>query len=165
MSVLSTHVETLDEIFARCEENKNNTAQLQNDLDEAEEALEEMKMEIHTVTNPQEKQQYNKKIDNYKQLIGKYKKQLLVGASSSSGEGGAIGGKNISKEERGQQSLDTLKQAHAQLIETDEVAVDTMNRLRQQRETIEKTKENTEVINASIDYAKKLVNKMGKWWR
>ena len=148
MSVIDTHIETLNELFQKIEDNH-----LQSDLEEAEQTLKEMKIEIITIINKAKRDDYLEKINNYQKLIGKYRKQSL------------IGNKTTSRQSSGQESLEILKKSNALLAETEAVGIDTLTNLNGQKEKITKIKKNTVEISQELSYSNKLMNRMLKWWR
>lgn len=160
MSVMDAHVESLDEIMANLEENKNPET-MEEQLQEAEETLAEMKIELHSVTNKAKKDDYIIKMQTYNRILAKHKKTVLTSSTSSMNGTRAP----LSATEKNQQSLEVLKKAHAQLAETEEVGVGVLSNLAKQKETIRRTQGNVEGVNSQLTYSNKLVNRMGKWWR
>ena len=148
MSVIDTHIETLNELFQKIEDNH-----LQSDLEEAEQTLKEMKIEIITIVNKAKRDDYLEKINNYQKLISKYRKQSL------------IGNKTTSRQSSGQESFEILKKSNAQLAETEAVGIDILVNLNGQKEKIAKIKKNTVEISQELSYSNKLMNRMLKWWR
>jgi len=158
MSVMDTHVETLDELFRQLSEVKEDPAKIEEDLKEAQEILDEMKIEIVTVSNKTEKDAYLKKMEGYKTDIAKYRKSLLTG-------GGSASKSNLSSQARAEDSLEVLRKANAQLAETESVGINTLENLNKQKETIAHTQKNLQEVNGQLGYSNKLLNRMGKWWR
>jgi len=120
-----------------------------------------MKIELHAIANKAKKDDYILKMQTYQKLIAKHKKTLLTQSSSSMNGSRAP----ISATEKNQQSLDVLKQAHAQLAQTEEVGIGVLSNLAKQKETIKNTQANLRDANGNLTYSNKLLNRMGKWWR
>ena len=120
-----------------------------------------MKIELHAIANKAKKDDYILKMQTYQKLIAKHKRTLLTTSSSS------INGTRapISASQKNQDSLDTLKKAHAQLAETEEVGIGVLSNLAKQKETIKNAQGNLREVNGNLTYSNKLLNRMGKWWR
>jgi len=161
MSVMDSHVETLDDLFRNIEDGKTEPDKVEEELKEAEELLAEMKIELHAVANKAKKDDYILKMQTYQKLIAKHKKTLLTTSTSSLNGSRAP----VSATQKNQDSLDTLKRAHAQLAETEEVGVGVLSNLAKQKETIKNTQDNLRDVNGNLTYSNKLLNRMGKWWR
>jgi uncharacterized coiled-coil DUF342 family protein len=159
MSVIDTHVETLDELFRQISDIKDDNSKLEADLAEAESEIKEMKLQLVTVPNKQKKDEYLEKINGYQKLVNKYRKSLLTGGSSNNPRS------KLTPDARGEDSLQTLKKAQAQLAETEGVGVNTLENLQKQKEVIKKVNNNTKEINDELSLSNKLLNRMGKWWR
>ena len=121
--------------------------------------LQEMKIELHSVTNKAKKDDYILKLQSYQKSIAKHKKTLLTQSTSS------LNGTRpaISATEKNEQSLEVLKKAHAQLAETEEVGIGVLSNLAKQKETIKHTQANLRETNSQLGYSNKLLNRMGKW--
>jgi len=156
---MESHVETLDEIFRGMDDGSTQPDAIDDDLKEAEDTLAQMKIELHTVSNKQKKDDYIIKMQNYNKLIAKYRKQSLTTSTAS------INGNRapLSATEKNAQSLEVLKKAHAQLAETEEVGVGVLSNLAKQKETIRKVQGNLNTTNEQLGYSNKLLNRMGKW--
>jgi len=97
----------------------------------------------------------------YQTRISSLEKELLTTSSSS-----LAGNRDpISATEKNQQSLEILKKAHAQLAETEEVGVNVLSNLAEQKDTIKHTQGNLRQVNNDLSHSNKLLNRMGKWWR
>jgi len=160
MSMMDQHVESLDEILQGAEDGKN-PEEIEKQIQEAEDILQEMKIELHSVTNKQKKDDYIIKMQSYQRIIAKHKKTILTTSTSS------MNGTRepLSATQKNQESLEVLKKAHAQLIETEDVGIGVLSNLAKQKETIKKVKGNLDDSNQELVYSNKLVNRMGKWWR
>ncbi len=137
---------------------KDDKEALEENISEAQDVLDEMKIEIVTVTEKARKDGYIAKMNEYNAMLNKFRKQALGGSSASVRA-------NQTQEQRGEQSLEALRKAQAQLYETEQIGVNTLENLNKQKETIKNTKKNTEEINQNLSYSNKLLNRMGKWWR
>ena len=160
MSMMDQHVESLDELLATVEDGKS-PEEIEKQIADAEEVLQEMKIELHSVTNKQKKDDYIIKMQSYQRLIAKHKKTILTTSTSSMNGTRAP----LSATQKNQESLEVLKKAHAQLAETEEVGIGVLGNLAQQKDTIKKIKVNLDDTNQQLTYSNKLVNRMGKWWR
>lgn len=121
-----------------------------------------MKIEIHSISNAQQKAGVQAQMIHYKSIIDKLQKQLLTDGRSERAAGTPAVNTAAA---RNAESLDILKQARQQLAETQGVAEDTMEHLTKQREQILKTTENTKKVNADLGYSNKLLGNMTKWFR
>jgi len=159
--MMDTHCDTLDELFRNLEEKKGDPNKCEEDLKEAREIMDEMKIELQSVSNKSKKDEYLVKIRQYQLKISSLEKEILT-TSSSSLDGTRA---PLSATEKNQQSLEILKKAHAQLAETEEVGVNVLSNLAKQKETIKHTQGNLRATNDQLTYSNKLLNRMGKWWR
>jgi len=166
MSIVQQQIEELDNLFQGLDPkdaSKFDKERVQNAVDEGTELLEQLKIEVHNISNLNEKKQVQSKMLHYKDLIGKLQKQLLTNGQSSSAY--AANNAPTSHIQRGQEGVDILKQARQQLADTEGTAVDTMEHLVKQREQIAKATENTKKVNNDLGYSNKLLGKMSQWWR
>lgn len=62
-------------------------------------------------------------------------------------------------------SVNLLRQAQAQLVQTKEVAADTLKNLTEQRETLQKSKLTGSNMNQELKHSNRLLSKMSQWWR
>jgi len=161
MSVMDSHVETMDELLNGLEGEGKSPDQVQSDLEEAEQLLAQMKLDLHSVTNKQKKDDYIIKMQSYQRLIAKHRKTVLTTSTASLNGTRPV----ISATEKNEASLEVLKKAHAQLAETEEVGINVLSNLAKQKETIQKTRGNLDTVNSQMTYSNKLVTRMGKWWR
>jgi len=76
MSMMDQHVESLDEILQGVEDGKN-PEEIEKQVEEAEQILQEMKIELHSVTNKQKKDDYIIKMQSYQRIIAKHKKDPI----------------------------------------------------------------------------------------
>jgi len=160
MSVMDSHVETMDDFLQGLEDGKS-PEELESALEEAEQLLAQMKLDLHSVTNKTKKDDYIIKMQSYQRLIAKHRKTVLTTSSSSMNGTRAP----ISATEKNQQSLEVLQKARAQLAETEETGINVLSNLAKQKETIQRTRGNLDTTNSQLSYSNKLVTKMGKWWR
>eukprot|EP01006_Ploeotia_vitrea_P045759 TRINITY_DN66967_c12_g4_i1.p1 TRINITY_DN66967_c12_g4~~TRINITY_DN66967_c12_g4_i1.p1 ORF type:complete len:380 (+),score=126.98 TRINITY_DN66967_c12_g4_i1:248-1387(+) len=160
MSGVADYEADLDEIFAEIKakkaESKDANA-IKNLLDEAEDSVQQMQIVIHKITNKAEKDAVLKKIKQYEKQIEDEKHALLVGSTKPR--------KRLNKEQTQQQSLDRLKAAQRQLVETEEIGQETLVNLAKQREVINKTKKNLKETNEDLRESNTVLNRLGKWWR
>jgi len=160
MSVMDAHCESLDEIFRNIDEQKQTGDTLDNSLSEANDILSEMKISLHSVSNKAKKDEYLVKMQTYNRLMDKHRKSALTQTEAS-----IAGGRTLTATEQNERSLETLKRAHAQLAETEEVGINVLSNLAKQKDTIRHTQQNLKTVNSDLSYSTKLVNRMGKWWR
>lgn len=145
MSLIETLVETLDEIFSEASIS-------QDDLREAEDALIQMKYEIHSVTNKAIKDGYLDKMRQYNKIINTHR---IIALTHSSTRNHAVSTK----------SLQTLRDAHAQLMETEVIAIRMLTDLNEHKEKITKIHEGVNQSQQQLNYSNKLINRMSRWWR
>lgn len=167
MSIIDEFVRELDNTFEGINDSNivsnYNKDKYQSVIDEGNEIIDQLKIEIHNITNQQHKASIQAKIIHYKDIISKLQKQILLNNKASSNNNKSTSNNEaIQKSENG---LDILKQARQQIADTENVAVDTMEHLTKQREQIQKTTDNTKKINAELGYSNKLLGKMSQWWR
>ena len=113
---------------------------------------------MHSVSNRSKKQELVDKIKSYEKKMASLQEAQLMGDASERT-------KNMTREEREEDSLAKLEAARAQLFETEQVANDTMSHLAAQRETIQRSRANLKDVNQDLRQSDKLVKGMGKWWR
>jgi DNA repair exonuclease SbcCD ATPase subunit len=156
MASIDIYVEELEKLFKEMSETKDE-AKVSSKLQEAEELLEQMKIEIHSVSDKAKKTSLQNKMKGWEEQIQKRQRESLIGAPPPAAA--------TSDSERGSQSLATLEAARKQLAETEDVAKDTIGHLGTQRETIKRAQENTRQINQQLSFSNKMLGRMGKWWR
>jgi chromosome segregation ATPase len=131
--------------------------------------LNQMKMEIHSVSSKAKKDEYNAKIKTYNTRVAAAKKALLFsgssGAAAAGGPNADVRARQQTAEEKQAASLEVLKKARAQLAETEQVGVSTVEALSSQEEQIRKSRQNMEEVNSNLNHSNKLLNKMSQWWR
>lgn len=118
-----------------------------------------MKIELHSITNKQKKDDYIIKMQSYQCLIAK----TILTTSTTSLNNGTLA--PLSTTQKNQESLEVLKKAHIQLAETEEFGIGVLSHLAKQTETIKNIKGNLDDTNQQLTYSKKLVNRMGKYWK
>jgi len=151
--------EILSDISAKKEDGKfTDQAAVRKLVQEAEELLQQMNVEVHTITNKQRKTDVQNKIKGFRQIIDEHKHTLLV-------SGGKSRVPITDSEAQQQDSLDKLKAARQQLTDTEAVGTDTLGHLAVQRDTIQKGRANTKEIRAEMGRSSNLITKMSKWWR
>lgn len=62
-------------------------------------------------------------------------------------------------------SLLMLKQSLAQLHQSEEIGIDTLQRLEQDKEKLKRVRENIAETQQSLSFSNKLLNKMKSWFR
>jgi len=164
MSLIHQYTEELDNLFQGLDGKDATTfdqERVENAIDEGTELLDQLKIEVHNISNLTEKKAVQAKMLHYKDLIGKLQKQLLTNGQSRSSTMAA----SSNHVQRAEEGRDILRQARQQLADTEETAVDTMEHLTRQREQIAKATENTKKVNNDLGYSNKLLGKMSQWWR
>ena len=161
MSVMDSHVEALDELFRSIDDGNAEPHKVAETLEEAEELLAQMKIELHASANRAKKDDYILNIQTYQRHIAKHKRTLLTTSSTTTTTTRAP----ITATQKNKHSLDTLQKARAQLAETEQIGVEVLSRLDEQRETIQRTQGNLREVNGDLSHSNKLLNRMGKWWR
>jgi len=104
---MDTHCDTLDELFRNLEEKKGDPNKCEEDLKEAREIMDEMKIELQSVSNKSKKDEYLVKIRQYQLKISSLEKEILT-TSSTSLDGTRA---PLSATEKNQQSLEILKKS------------------------------------------------------
>jgi chromosome segregation ATPase len=132
--------------------------------------LDQMKLEIHSVSAKAQKDAYNAKIASFRTRVAAAKKALLFSGSAAAAAGGSanmgsLAQRQQTQEDRRAAQLETLKKANAQLAETEAVGINTVNELAKQGEQIKKTRDNVDEVNQNLNHSNKLLNKMSQWWR
>jgi hypothetical protein len=69
---------------------------------------------------------------------------------------------NTSKNEK---SLQILQECVQQLHKTEEIALDTHSKLKQQTEQIQNANKKVDTTNQNLSFSNKLLGRMNKWWR
>jgi len=165
--MVNTYLEQLEENFREFEgkEAKFEASKAQAAIDDGEELLDSLRREVSDMSDKARKDEVQKKMQAYKDLIGKLKRQILTGGGSGGGADAASLAASMNGEERAKDGLEKLKEANRQLAETEAVGTDTLDRLQQQRDTIQRINNNTKDINSNLTYSNKLLTRMSKWWR
>jgi len=150
------YVQDLDELMA---EYKNGTAgkDKQEVIEEAKEIIAQLRVEIYNVKDPTKKQEIQNKMKQYEREIEASKKSLLMGDYKPKS--------STSAEERETKSLQTLEAARKQLEESETLGNDTVKNLAEQRETIERSRNNNKKAQDGLNTSNKLLTRMSKWWR
>ncbi|AYV87113.1 MAG: hypothetical protein Sylvanvirus26_3 [Sylvanvirus sp.] len=159
-------IEVLDDIFKELsllegtEEGNMNIKILQSDVKEAQELLNEMKINIITICNKTEKEEYLKKMKQYQLEIEKYRKHLLT-------ENGKICSSSTCSitQHKEEVSLDILRKAQSELTKTEAIGVEILKNLQGQTDVMKHTQKNLEEINGQLNFVSKTLYKLGKWWR
>lgn len=129
---------------------------------EAEELLGMMKLELHSIKDKTIKTEIQTQMAAFTKRCNKLKQAELLGDAD---EQAARAAKPQSKEDAEEASLARLQQARQQLAETEDVATGIVGNLAEQKETINRSKDNLKETNKQLTYSNSLLNKMGKWWR
>ena len=129
-----------------------------------------MKMEIHSVGGKAAKDAYNAKIRSFQTRVAAAKKAVLFSGSASAAAAGGgpnadIRARQQTAEEKQAASLEVLKKARAQLAETEQVGVSTVEALSSQEEQIKKSRQNMEEVNSNLHHSNGQLNKMSQWCR
>mmetsp|Transcript_36069 Transcript_36069/g.82840 ORF Transcript_36069/g.82840 Transcript_36069/m.82840 type:complete len:249 (-) Transcript_36069:51-797(-) len=144
-------------------------------LKAAEKALKQMEFEARTLPTEQ-RSVINPKMLRYRQQLQEQRKQvdsvqethsraILMGGDDS--QGGVVYGKSMQDRQRlmdssdlMQQSTNKLRDARRQAAETEQIGADVMTDLRQQRETIMRTKRNVHEVGSNYGMAKQMLDAM-----
>mmetsp|Transcript_24267 Transcript_24267/g.34237 ORF Transcript_24267/g.34237 Transcript_24267/m.34237 type:complete len:157 (-) Transcript_24267:456-926(-) len=152
--IIGEFFEDIEECFQKIDSKAEDVDTL---IGEVEDSLQQIRLNLSSVTNPQEKQQFQDKIRQCEvRLQSSKKSQLLSGANV---------GANDTVEQKQAESLDVLEKARAQLLETEQISHETIANLTEQTQTIKRANQNLKETNQNLSYSNKLVNKMSKWWR
>jgi superfamily II DNA helicase RecQ len=126
--------------------------------------LDQLKAELPGITNKAKKDEVLKKMNEYKDLMGKIKRALLTGRMDGDGSSSSAGD-SMTSDQKASDGLEKLRAARSELAETEAVGADTLDRLGKQKEQIKKVGQNTKEINTQLSYSNKLLNRMSQWWR
>mmetsp|Transcript_29549 Transcript_29549/g.48096 ORF Transcript_29549/g.48096 Transcript_29549/m.48096 type:complete len:166 (-) Transcript_29549:50-547(-) len=150
----------LDELFGeiKAETKKGKIDEL---LSEADEIVGQIKIEIASITNPNEKKEALSKTSSYEKKIQAYKRKALLGPQDDS----ADGGQKLSSVDKSKQGLAKLNGAREMLAETEEVGTKVLSDLAIQKEVIKRSTKTMKETNQELSMAQKLANKMSRWWR
>jgi len=125
-----------------------------------------MKIEIHSISNRQQKDGYIAQMSEFQKQINRYKKQLLTCRPANLPSPDKSTQQSLAQKEQGQyDSLERLKQARQQLAQAEEQGINTLQNLAKQKETIQHTRSNLQESNQQLSYGNKLLNRMNQWWR
>jgi len=142
----------------------------------AEKALKQMEFEARTLPTEQ-RSMVEPKMRRYRQQLGERKKAVEAAKETHSravllgddAEGGTVYGKSAQDRQRlmdsndlMQKSTDRLRDARRQAAETEQIGADVMTDLRQQRETIMRTKRNVSEVGSNYGMAKQLLETMSR---
>jgi len=168
MSIVDTYLEQLEELFRDFDSDSSNTkfdsTKANNAIEDGEEILNQLRVEVAGITNKTKKDEAVSKMNHYKDLIAKLKRELLTGGHDNGNNSNSME-QQMNSEERANDGLDKLKSARRELAETENVAVDTHQRVVEQTGQLKKIKDNTQQVNSELNYGNKLLNRMSKWWR
>lgn len=159
-NLVDQYLEDLKEIFEEIGKKKvesKDTSGIKASLTEAEQGLEQIKIEIHNIADKNKKAAIIQQIKNYEKKIQDERHALLVGPGPSS--------KYATVQEREEQNIARLEAARNQLYETEQVGKDVATNLAIQKEKLKKTQNNVNEIDASLAKSNKFLNSMSKWWR
>lgn len=158
MSILSFEKERLDEILVDVESRQSRLCDCASEIADAESALHNMKMEVHSLHDNVEKNEYNEMIKRYVVRIALARRAMLFDRVDA-----------ITKQraplDKSSANLKILQQTSRQLHDTEQVAVSTVELLVHQSEQITKSRNNMADVNANLNHANKLLNKMRQWYR
>eukprot|EP00471_Norrisiella_sphaerica_P005354 CAMPEP_0184481552 /NCGR_PEP_ID=MMETSP0113_2-20130426/3109_1 /TAXON_ID=91329 /ORGANISM="Norrisiella sphaerica, Strain BC52" /LENGTH=156 /DNA_ID=CAMNT_0026860745 /DNA_START=23 /DNA_END=490 /DNA_ORIENTATION=- len=149
----------LDELFAEIKSSSNNKAKVDELLMEADDIITQLKIEMASISNPEEKNKAMAKTKSYEKKIQAYKRKALLG----DGEGSASAGPQMSSVEKSKEGLHKLKNAKQMLAETEEVGNKVLSDLAVQKEVIKRSTNTMKETNKELSIAQKLANKMGRW--
>jgi hypothetical protein len=151
----------IDEIKYLCqslEELYNNKIDIElysNTIKEAKENLESLRLETYKVgVTGTNKKNILTVISYYEKIIQKHEKHLLLYSNQ-----------NMSQEQMQDRSLELLLESRKKLIESEEVAADTLNTLHKQREQLINSQSKLRDINANLSLSNKLLRAINQWWR
>jgi len=144
--------------FDEQDDSKIDKDEINMDLSDIKDNLDAIKKELPTL-DPKRKAEIQRKMRQFQDKVDILKRKSLIGGGAQRSMA------DMTAEERGKQSTDTLRAARAQLNETQGVADDTLTRLQEQEGTIKKSQQRVDGMNKDLSYSNKLVTKMGKWWR
>lgn len=138
---------------------------------EAEQELRQMEMELRSVS-PEVKAQYKPQLDQYRSNIQSQKKELegvLHSVERSHLLGGDGLGKSLEDRHRVAGATDELQRGQKQLedakrlaLETEDIGLDVMSDLRQQREVILRSRQNMGVVDTELGSAGRILKSMGQ---
>lgn len=149
-------IDDLEETLQGIKDGKEDRAGL---IEDADGLLQQLQDSIIDVSDPAKKKEYTQRHQSFKAQLASLKKKALMGDQAD--KSGAFD-PHMAK---GQESLDVLERARAQLQETEEVGINTLENLERQRETMGNTKKNAKEVNSNLATSNRLLTRMGKWWR
>ena len=155
MSIIDEYVECLKDLCNDFDKESTNTDQL---IEEADEIIEQIKIELSAIPRGPRRNEIENTIKNYKDKLLKQKKINLLGSDENRVD-------NRSKTQIEHDSLLALEEARKQLMESEEVAHETLGELERQTEVMKNTNRNINATNEELGYSNKLLTRMGKWWR
>lgn len=111
-------------------------------IDESEQLLEQLRIEVHSITNKDQKQRVLAQMKSYQAEIETIKRRQLTGNGNS--------GAALNEDERHQQNMARLHQARQQLHDSEVLAQQTIENLDQQEETMRRTTGNVRLCHYMI---------------
>lgn len=111
---------------------------------EGRDTITELRLTMYSF--PKHKEEIRSKIREYEQILARHLPEQ----------------KQVNPHSRG---LELLNGAMQQLRETEEIGLDTINRLKQQEEVLVRVKGNMKHVNAEADNASSILTRMSRWWR
>mmetsp|Transcript_44451 Transcript_44451/g.78709 ORF Transcript_44451/g.78709 Transcript_44451/m.78709 type:complete len:252 (+) Transcript_44451:33-788(+) len=140
-------------------------------VSEAEKALRQMEMEARTLS-PEQKSTVEPRLKQYRSELGEQRKVLSNCRQEAQRQlllDEGLGTKAYRDRERLlnvdsslRRSSSHLDEAHRQALETEQIGIDVMSDLRQQRDVILRTTENVHEIGDNVGAARRLLEAMGR---
>jgi len=139
------------------------------DLSAAKVALKSLQMEMRKLP-ASEKRMAKEDCNVCKKQLQSLERKALMGtgkkkATTDSGETKDIKASVSAATEKSKRSKERLEQANRTIMETQQTAIDTMEELGRNRETIERNIEKAKHTNAQMTTAESITYKMKHWWR
>lgn len=160
---MEEYLSELESIFKEIDESKlaADSPQVDELLKEAATNIRQIGISIHTVTDKKTQDSINAKVAVYDERVRALRKSALVtgGRTTSQPQ------KPVSQEEKQQQSMEKMREAHRELQQTEAVGQNILKNLAGQSETIDHSLKNVKETNQHLSYSKKIINGMNQWWR
>jgi len=165
MSAVKTNLNDLKELFEGIPAEGALPDDVQETIEEAEQLIEQLKIQVHSIGDATAKSAALAETRKYIAKLDEVKRRQLMGGSAAAGAGGNGGGQMDAEDERHNNNMARLHAARNQLLESERVAGETLERLNEQEETMKRVNANQKEVIAEQKLSDKLLTRMGKWWR
>ena len=164
-SAAHSYLSDLEELLAPIPTSGPLPDDITDTIEEAEQLLDQLKIHVHALANPTAKAAALAQTKTYTAKVEDLKRRQLLARAPRAGAAGGPADGPVDEDERHAANMERLHAARAQLLQSEDVARDTLERLNQQEETMRRVNANQKEVIAEQKLSDKLLTRMGKWWR